>query len=156
MLVRAICFSMPWQFPRKKNKCSKISRNWFYLFTRIRFFPPTTFMLWVAFSPVHECVEIGLLESNFSEPAAAPGTPLLFLLFYTYPHSFPLRLVGDRVLIADSSYTTIYIIPTIHLLCHLYIAYTIYTLIIPSIHLLYHLYIYYTAYTLLYHAEIAN
>ena len=36
-------------------------------------FFPTTFMLWVTFSPVPECVEIGLLESSFSDPAAAPS-----------------------------------------------------------------------------------
>ena len=51
-------------------------------------FIPTTFMLRVSFSPVPECVEIGLLESSFSDPPAAPGTPLLLLLlllllFYT-------------------------------------------------------------------------
>ena len=43
-------------------------------------------MLRVSFSPVPECVEIGLLESSFSDPPAAPGTPLLLLLlllFYT-------------------------------------------------------------------------
>ena len=43
-------------------------------------------MLRVSFSPVPECVEIGLLESSFSDPPAAPGTLLLLLLlllFYT-------------------------------------------------------------------------
>jgi hypothetical protein len=48
---------------------------------------PTTFVLRVSFSPVPECVKIGLLESNFSDPAAAPGTLLLMLLFYTHSHS---------------------------------------------------------------------
>ena len=95
----------------------------------------------VSFSPVPECVEIGLLESSCSDPAAAPGTPLLLLL-YIYPHGFPLRVVGDRFLKADSSYKTIFIVPSIHLLYHLFISYTIYTFIIHlSVELLYHLYI---------------
>ena len=51
----------------------------FYIFIYVSFFP-TTFMLWVSFSSVPECVEVGLLETSFSDPPAAPGTPLLLLL----------------------------------------------------------------------------
>ena len=90
-------------------------------------------MLWVTFSSVLECVEHGLLELSFSDPAVAPGTPLLYLeevVVYlpTWLSSFPLRLVGDRFLKADSSYTTICIRSSLHLLNHLYIDYAMYTL----------------------------
>ena len=40
----------------------------------------TTFMLRVFFSPVPECVVIGLLESSFPDPPAAPGTPFIIVI----------------------------------------------------------------------------
>jgi hypothetical protein len=86
--------------------CSSFSFEFQYL--------PTFLFLRASFSPVPKCVEIGLLESSFSDPTAASRTPLLLLLLiYAYPHSFPLRLVGDRFMKADSSHTTMFIIPSI-------------------------------------------
>ena len=73
------------------NKYENYGTTLFYIFvffhiccmlwaTHVYLVFPTTFMLRVSFSPVPECVEIGLLESSFSDPPAAPGTPFVVML----------------------------------------------------------------------------
>ena len=66
---------------------------------------PTTFMLRVSFSPVPECVVIGLLETSFSDPPRPPGTPLLLLLLLYQTNWFALWLIFLK---PDVHYTTMY------------------------------------------------
>ena len=58
--VLVLCFIMLWA-------------THFNLVIFIIFVIPTTFMLWVFFSPVPECVVISLLETSFPDPLGAPG-----------------------------------------------------------------------------------
>ena len=44
---------------------------------------PTTFMLRVSFSPVPECVVIGLLESSFSDPPRGTRDSVYYYYYYS-------------------------------------------------------------------------
>ena len=80
-------------------------QKYIFIFS-FQLFIPTTFCCWVSFSPVPECVVVGLLETSFPDPPVHQDAVVIVIVVVVEPNKLICSLA--YFLEADYHYTAIF------------------------------------------------